>query len=146
MWIPQIICSLNKRSFKNSAFSVDYKWPHDNFYPIWNIYSSVQQHRTQSYGLVNWIGPFWPFRIGIILVQAPRGAQLGFGTKPHYKAPGDLRVEVRLLLRQWLKVGCGAANQQIKKSSPNILNRNHQNNTNILDYFAMLLSLTRQLN
>ena len=34
------------------------------------------------------------FRIGRFLGQTSLGAQLGFGTQPHYEAPSDLRVEV----------------------------------------------------
>ena len=34
------------------------------------------------------------FRIGRILVQIPLGARQGFVTQPHYKAPGDLEVDI----------------------------------------------------
>ena len=63
-----------------------------------------------------------PIRAGRFPIQALLDAWPGLGTQPHYEAVGDLRVEivqtqwlVRLSLREWPKVGRGAAKQQSKK-------------------------------
>ena len=58
--------------------------------------------------------------------STPLDAWPGLGTQPHYKAPGDLWVElvenaviniglVRLSTQEWPKIARGTAKQQLKK-------------------------------
>ena len=54
------------------------------------------QGKFTFYSFTSWgrVAQWVKVRVGRFLVQTTLGARPGLGTEPHYKAPGDIRVEL----------------------------------------------------